>query len=174
VEKKDNIVFIGMPGAGKSTLGVVLAKIVNYRFLDCDLVIQETYGQTLEQIIDERGPAGFIAAENDVLKQIDAERTIIATGGSAVYSDEAMQHLKRIGTMVYLRVSFDEMKRRLGDLDERGVVLRDRKVTSLQVLYDDRVPLYEKYADLTIDVSCGSFRDTALRLRDMLVENSCI
>ena len=143
-QSSGNIVLIGMPGAGKSTLGVVLAKILNKQFLDADLVIQNLHGKTLQALIDERGSEGFIALENDALCGIEAHNTVVATGGSAVYSDEAMAHLARIGTVVYLEISYESLVERLGDLDERGVVLRG--------LYDERRPLYEDYADLTVDV----------------------
>ena len=162
--EKDNIILIGLPGAGKSTLGIVLAKILNYSFVDADLLIQEQTDKTLQMIIDAMGPAGFIEVENEVLKQIERRRTIIATGGSAVYSDEAMQHLKSIGTVVQLKISYDELERRLGDLDERGVVLRNGKVVELHELYDERTPLYDKYADYTIDVSDVSVREAAAML----------
>ena len=165
---KDNIVLIGLPGAGKSTLGVVLAKIANYRFLDCDLLIQQQKGKTLQELIDELGASGFIEVENDVLKDINARRTIISTGGSAVYSAEAMEHLRNIGTVVHLKVSYDEMVQRLGDLDERGVVLRDSKVASLQDLYDERIPLYERYADITLDVTDALFREAAIELKGIM------
>lgn len=172
--EKDNIILIGLPGAGKSTLGIVLAKILNYSFVDADLLIQEQTDKTLQMIIDAMGPAGFIEVENEVLKQIERRRTIIATGGSAVYSDEAMQHLKSIGTVVQLKISYDELERRLGDLDERGVVLRDGKVVELHELYDERTPLYDKYADYTIDVSDVSVREAARNLVDLLRKEGCL
>ena len=165
---KDNIVLIGMPGAGKSTLGVVLAKMVNYRFLDCDLLIQQQQGKTLQALIDERGAAGFLQLENDVLKGIVAKRTIIATGGSAVYSPEAMEHLRAIGTVVYLSVSCDEMVRRVGDLEERGVVLREGSSASLADLYEERLPLYERYADIALDVTDAQFREAAIELKGIM------
>ncbi|MDO4889970.1 MAG: shikimate kinase [Coriobacteriaceae bacterium] len=165
---KDNIVLIGLPGAGKSTLGVVLAKIVNFRFLDCDLLIQEQEGQTLQEIIDARGARGFIEVENAALKRIEATRTVISTGGSAVYSAEAMEHLRSIGTVVHLRVSCDEMVRRLGNLDERGVVLRDGKAVALPELYEERMPLYERYADITLDVTDAQFREAAIELKGIM------
>ena len=165
---KDNIVLIGLPGAGKSTLGVVLAKIVNYRFLDCDLLIQQQKGETLQALIDELGAAGFIQVENDVLKGIVAKRTIISTGGSAVYSEEAMEHLRKIGTIVHLRVDYDEMVRRLGDLDERGVVARDAAPGDLRALHDERMPLYEHYADITLDVTDAQFREAAIELKGIM------
>ena len=165
---KDNIVLIGLPGAGKSTLGVVLAKIANFRFLDCDLLIQQQKGKTLQAIIDELGAPGFLGVENEVLADIVAKRTIISTGGSAVYSAEAMEHLRSIGTVVHLKVSYDEMVRRLGDLDERGVVLRDGKVADLKTLYDERMPLYERYADITLDVTDAQFREAAIELKGIM------
>ena len=131
--QKDNIILIGMPGAGKSTLGIVLAKIMNYDFMDADLVIQNQCDKTLQKLIDACGPEGFIEVENQILSDIQASKSIIATGGSAVYSDEAMRHLAEIGTVVYLQISYDELVSRLHDLQERGVVLkggigmRDRK-----------------------------------------------
>ena len=145
----DNIVLIGMPGAGKSTLGVVLAKILNYDFLDADLVIQNKHGKTLQTLINEYGPQGFLDVENQDLQEINVHRTIIATGGSAVYSDRAMEHLRSIGTVVYLQISYKELANRLGDLQERGVVMKGGMGMSLADLYEERLPLYEKWADIT-------------------------
>lgn len=164
----DNIVLIGMPGAGKSTLGVVLAKILGYEFIDADLLIQSKLDKTLQKIIDACGPDGFIEVENEVLCTLSASRAVIATGGSAVYSDEAMNHLKSIGTVVYLRVSYEELESRLGGLHERGVVMKNGMGMSLADLYEERRPLYEKYADVTIDIDGLSVRDAARRLVDQL------
>ncbi|HIY83113.1 MAG TPA: shikimate kinase [Candidatus Rubneribacter avistercoris] len=150
---KDNIVLIGMPGAGKSTLGIVLAKIMSYDFIDADLVIQNQCDKTLQKIIDACGPEGFIEVENEVLRDLSASRSVIATGGSAVYSDEAMRHLASIGTVVYLKISYDQLVNRLSDLQERGVVLKGGIGMSLRELYDERLPLYERYADITVDVN---------------------
>ena len=151
-QSSGNIVLIGMPGAGKSTLGVVLAKILNKQFLDADLVIQNLHGKTLQTLIDERGAEGFIALENEALCGIEARNTVVATGGSAVYSDEAMAYLTKMGTVVYLEISYESLVERLGDLDERGVVFRGDAGMGLRGLYDERRPLYEDYADLTVDV----------------------
>lgn len=165
---KDNIILIGMPGAGKSTLGIVLAKIMNYDFVDADLVIQQQCDKTLERIIDACGPEGFIEVENQVLIGMTAEHTVIATGGSAVYSDEAMQHLGSIGRVVYLKISYGELRGRLADLSERGVVMKGGRGMSLRELYDERKPLYERYADITVDVDDLSITAAARKVADAL------
>lgn len=145
----DNIVLIGMPGVGKSTLGVVLAKVLGYEFLDADLLIQKQEKKRLYQIINEVGTEGFMKVENRVNASIEAERTVIATGGSVVYCEEAMEHLRSIGTVVYLKLSLKSLAKRLGNLTKRGVLLKEGQ--TLKDLYEERVPLYEKYADVTVD-----------------------
>ncbi len=161
-----NIILTGMPGAGKSTVGVVLAKKLGYGFTDCDLVIQETCGKLLHQLIEEKGEAGFLALENRINASLQRDRSVIATGGSAVDAitqikkrggKEAMEHLGRIGKVIYLRLPCEEIERRLGDLHERGVVLREG--ATLYELYRERVPLYEKYASITIDCDGKSIRE---------------
>lgn len=144
----DNITLIGMPGVGKSTLGVVLAKILGYDFLDSDLLIQKAEKQRLSQILARTGPEGFKQIENRVNASIEADRTVIATGGSVVYCPEAMEHLRSISTVVYLELPLEQLSKRLGNLRGRGVVFE--KGQSLQDLYEERTPLYEYYADLTI------------------------
>lgn len=161
--EKENIVLIGMPGAGKSTVGVVLAKALGYRFLDSDLVIQEQEGKLLHQIIEEAGTDGFIEVENRVNSAISAHRTVIATGGSVVYGKEAMEHLREIGTVVYLKLAYAELERRLGSLRDRGVVLRDGQ--TLRDLYAERVPLYEKYADVVVDEDGLGVEQTVGKMR---------
>ena len=136
---KDNIVLIGMPGVGKSTIGVILAKILAYHFLDSDLVIQEREGKRLHQIISEAGTDGFLKIENDVNASLDVKRTIIATGGSAVYGKEAMEHLKGIGEVVYLKADYSTIEKRLGNLEKRGVALKPGQ--TLKDLYDERTAL---------------------------------
>ena len=143
--KMNNITLIGMPGAGKSTLGVVLAKILGYEFLDSDLLIQKEEKRRLYQIIDEEGEDGFKAIENRVNASIDTE----TTGGSVVYCSEAMEHLKSIGKVVYLSLSLESLEKRLGNLKKRGVLLKEGQ--TLKSLYEERVPLYEKYADIVVD-----------------------
>ena len=168
INNTSNIILIGMPGAGKSTLGVVLAKILNYSFIDADLLIQSQCDKTLQKIIDACGPDGFIEVENEVLCTLSADQSVIATGGSAVYSDGAMKHLSSIGTVVYLQVSLKELENRLGGLYERGVVMKDGIGMSLNALYEERIPLYEKYAEVTIDIDGLSVRDAARQLVDKL------
>lgn len=164
-----NVVLIGMPGAGKSTLGIVLAKILGYDFMDADLVIQNQCDKTLQHIIDAMGPEGFIQVENQILSQIHTQTdTVIATGGSAVYSDDAMSHLRSIGTVVYLKISYDELKNRLSDLQERGVVLKGGISMSLRELYEERLPLYERYADVTVDVDDLSITAAARKVAGAL------
>ena len=147
--KKDNVVLIGMPTSGKSTMGVILAKILGYRFLDADIVIQEKEGKKLSQIIEEEGVDGFIEIENRINAGIETEKTVIATGGSVVYGKEAMDHYKNIGKVVYLKVDMDTLTKRLHNAKQRGVVMREGQ--SLVSLYNERSVLYEKYADITIE-----------------------
>ena len=146
--KKDNIVLIGMPGVGKSTVGVILAKVLGFQFVDADLVIQEKEGKLLREIIAEEGPDGFIAVENRINSEKESHHSVIATGGSVVYGKEAMEHLRQIGTVIYLKLDYADIDRRLSDIKGRGVVLKDGQ--TLKDLYDERVVLYEKYADITI------------------------
>ena len=145
---KNNITLIGMPGVGKSTLGVVLAKVLGYQFLDADLLIQKEEKRRLWQIIEQEGVEGFKAIENRVNASIETESTVIATGGSVVYCEEAMEHLKSIGKVVYLELSLQALSKRLGNLKGRGVLLKEGQ--TLQDLYEERVPLYEKYADIVV------------------------
>lgn len=146
---KSNIVLIGMPGVGKSTIGVILAKIIGYHFLDSDLVIQERENRRLHQIIAEEGTDGFLKIENDINASLNTERTIIATGGSVIYGEGAMKHLKEIGEVVYLKADYPTICKRLGNLEKRGVALKPGQ--TLKDLYEERTKLYEKYADVIVD-----------------------
>lgn len=146
---KSNIVLIGMPGVGKSTIGVILAKVLGYQFIDTDLVIQKEEGKLLKDIIAKVGPEGFIEVENRINASIEAENAIIATGGSVIYGRKAMEHLSTIGTIIYLSLPFEELEKRLSDIKGRGVVLKEGQ--TLKDLYYERTPLYEKYADIVID-----------------------
>lgn len=166
--KKSNIVLIGMPGAGKSTLGVVLAKILGMDFVDGDILIQNQVGNTLQRIIDAQGVDGFLQVENDVLAAVDVQNTVISTGGSAIYSDEAMRHLTDIGTVVYLDVSLEELRSRLGSLHERGVVMRKGVSMSLDEIFEERGPLYRKYAEVTLQTDGLTVREATRKLVDAL------
>ncbi|MBP3617481.1 MAG: shikimate kinase [Lachnospiraceae bacterium] len=146
-----NIILIGMPGAGKSALGVLLARAMNYRFMDTDLLIQEREGKLLCEIIAEEGMQRFLEIEGEVNAGIETERTVIAPGGSAIYSEKAMEHFSRIGVIVYLHVPVTELQKRLGDLKRRGVVLKEGQ--TLEMLYEERRIYYERYAKVTVDVS---------------------
>ncbi len=157
-----NVILIGMPGAGKSTVGVVLAKRLGYTFLDSDLVIQQKYGKLLHELIREHGVEGFWKIENDVNAGLTCDRTVIATGGSAIYGAEAMEHLRSIGTVVYLRLTLPQIEERLGDLTERGVTLREGQ--DLKALYEERTPLYEKYAHVIIDCDGQRVRELVTRI----------
>lgn len=161
---KKNIVLIGMPGAGKSTVGVVLAKRIGYRFVDSDLVIQEKEGKLLHQLIEEHGVEGFWKIENDVNASLDMEKSVIATGGSAIYGMQAMEHLKEIGCVVYLKLSYEEIAERLGDLNARGVTLMPGQ--TLHDLYEERTPLYEKYADVIVECDGKMLREIVKEIAD--------
>lgn len=145
----DNITLIGMPAAGKSTVGVLLAKRLGYSFIDVDLVIQEKEGRLLKDIIKTQGLEGFLQIENRVNAELSANRSVIAPGGSVIYGDQAMRHLKSLGIVVYLKISYEELTRRLGDVEDRGVVLKPGM--TLRDLYDERAAYFERYADLTVD-----------------------
>lgn len=147
--RKRNITLIGMPGAGKSTVGVVLAKVLGYRFVDSDLEIQGQTGKLLHELISELGDEGFLELENRVNAGLEVTDSVIATGGSAVYGKEAMEHLREISVVLYLRLSCESLKERLGDLHERGVVLKPGQ--TLEDLLAIRGPLYEKYAHFIIE-----------------------
>lgn len=160
-----NITLIGMPGAGKSTVGIVLAKVLGMDFLDSDLLIQKREKKLLWEIIAERGIDGFAQVEETVNSSIEVEDTIIATGGSAVYSEKAMRHLKEISTVIYLRVSCKELHRRLGNLKNRGVTIKEGQ--TLEDLFEERSVLYEKYADITVNLEQMDVRETV----EWIVEN---
>lgn len=144
-----SVILIGMPSCGKSTVGVLLAKQLGYRFIDSDLLIQEREGKLLHDIIKEKGRAGFLDVEEATNCGIRATDSVISTGGSAVYGEAAMKHLATLGKIVYIRIPFEEMQTRLGDYVHRGVVMPEGY--TLADLYRERAPLYEKYADITVD-----------------------
>lgn len=147
--KKGNIILIGMPGAGKSTVGVVLSKVMGLGFVDADIVIQDREKRLLNEIIAQDGLERFLDIEGEVNEAFDVEHTVIATGGSVIYRDCAMKHLREIGTVVYIRLSLETLKQRLGNIKQRGVVLKEGQ--DLDALYYERCPLYEKYAHVIVD-----------------------
>ncbi len=144
-----NVVLIGMPGCGKSTVGVLLAKALLYQFVDTDLLIQNACGKSLCAILDEQGLDGFKAVENRVLSELECNNTVIATGGSAVYGEDAMAHLKQNATVVYLRITPEEAEVRIHNITTRGIAMPVGY--TLEQLYEERAPLYERYADVTVD-----------------------
>ncbi len=144
-----NITLIGMPSSGKSTIGIVLAKRLGYSYIDADLLIQEQEKRLLKTIIAQEGIDGFMQIESQVNCNIEAKNTIISPGGSVIYAPKAMQHFKDIGIILYLKVSFEEIAKRIGNPKERGVVLKEGM--TIKDLYDERTVLYEKYADIIID-----------------------
>lgn len=167
--KKDrNITLVGMPSSGKSTVGVLLAKRLGLDFVDVDIVIQTEEKRLLKEIIAQEGEDGFLAIENRINASLDVEDSVIAPGGSVIYGTEAMEHLKEISTVVYLKISYEETERRLGNLVDRGVVLK--KGMTLRDLYHERVPLYEKYADITIEEDGQAAGDTVDCLRGIMEE----
>ena len=165
---KENIVLIGMPGVGKSTVGVILAKVLGYQFIDADLVIQKRENRLLHEIISEEGLDGFLKAEENANVYIaqNEEKSIVATGGSVVYCEKAMQELKKTGRVIYLELEYDQLKKRLGNLKGRGVVLKDGQ--DLRGLYEERSPLYEKYADLTVNEKNLDVEQTLQKIVDRL------
>lgn len=156
---QNNIILIGMPGCGKSTVGVLLAKIIGYNFIDSDLLIQAREGKKLYQIINEKGIDAFNKIENEVNASISAEKTVIATGGSVVYGKEAMEHLKKIGKVVYLNVPLKEIERRIDNIKTRGISMKEGQ--TLEDLYSERTALYQKYADITVNCRYKSLAKNA-------------
>lgn len=154
----DNIILIGMPGAGKSTVGVLLAKTLGYAFLDTDLLIQEREGDLLQRLVDRLGVDGFLEREADVLCGLECRRTVIAPGGSAVCRERAMENLRRLGPVVYLHLPLEELTRRLNNISTRGIALAPGQ--TLEELYVCRAPLYRSYADLTVEVGGQSLEKT--------------
>lgn len=163
---KENITLIGMPGAGKSTLGVVLAKRRGLRFVDTDLLIQEGSGKLLSEIIEHDGLQAFLDYENEVLAGLECSGHVISTGGSACYGREAMEHLKSISTVVFIDITFEEMMRRLGDLTQRGVAIREG--LTIEDVYAERHPLYERYADYTLRSTGMTTREAVEALDELL------
>lgn len=156
--KMNNIILIGMPASGKSTVGVVVAKRLGYEFVDTDLLIQKQEKRLLKEIIAEEGNEGFLKIENQVNRDLEVDHAVVSPGGSVVYCEEAMEHFKEIGTVVYLKAPFEEINQRISNAKNRGVVLKEGQ--TLKDLYDERVKLFEKYADLTVEEDGSSLEET--------------
>ena len=165
---KDNIIFIGMPAVGKSTVGVITAKRLGYRFIDTDILIQEEEGKLLKDIIREKGIEGFLEVEDRVNASVYTKRTVISPGGIDIYCENAMKHYKEIGKVVYLKASYETISRRLNNVRNRGVILKNGQ--TLQELYDERTALFEKYADVTICEDGLRLEDTIQKVLDELAE----
>ncbi len=163
--KKGDIVLIGMPGAGKSTVGVLLAKTLGMSFIDTDLLIQEKEGWLLQDIIDRDGIKKFLKIEENVVLQVDAENSVIATGGSVIYSKNVINHLKERGKLIYLKLGYDEIERRINNISSRGIAIgKDQKLIDL---YNERIVWYEKYADIIIDCSDATIEDVVQKIVDL-------
>ena len=162
----DNIILIGMPGAGKSTLGVLLAKAMGKLFVDTDIIIQQKTKRLLQDIIDNDGTDKFLRLEEEILLSVDAENTVIATGGSAVYSEKAMEFFRKNGKIVYLHVDFAEIEKRVTNITTRGIVLKNGR--SLSDAYAERRPLYDKWADITIDCTGSTIENSVRMLTEKL------
>ena len=161
---KSNIVLIGMPAAGKSTVGVVLAKTIGYSFLDTDLIIQNEQNEKLFKIIENQGIDEFLKIENDCIKNISVKNTVIATGGSAVFGKEAMENLKKSGTIVYLSLPVNEISSRLNNIKTRGIAMKPNE--TIEELFREREPLYKKYADITV----GADKNTESTVEEIIKE----
>ena len=161
-----NIVLIGMPGCGKSTVGVLLAKALQMDFVDTDIVLQQQQGKKLQEIIDQVGNDAFLKMEEDCVCGLECDQTIVATGGSVVYGKEAMRRLHENGLVVYIRLPYEEIERRLSNLATRGVTLK--KGQTLRNLYDERIPLYEAEADYTFEPEESDVQETVLDLAQRL------
>lgn len=159
-----NFIMIGMPGSGKSTLGKILAKNIGYDFIDTDDMIVKHYNRPLNEMIDELGVEGFIEAEGKVLEVVNTENTVIATGGSAVYSQKGMENLEKLGKVIYLCYSIDDIEARVGNLVTRGVVCRNCQ--TFRQLFEQRRPYYERYADITVHLEHASIERSIKKLLD--------
>ena len=163
--QRTNLVLIGMPASGKSTVGVILAKVIGYDFIDTDILIQRAEKKRLPEIIKAVGVDGFLEVEERVCSSVEADRCVIATGGSVVYSEKAMRHLKKIGHIMYLKTDFETIRKRLGNIKQRGVALREGQ--TLRDLYDERVVLYEKYADTVVEEK-GEVEDVVVAILKLM------
>lgn len=158
----DNIILTGMPGSGKSTIGVLLAKALGYGFVDVDLVIQEREGALLQEILDQRGTAAFLDVEEEAVLSLDCRHSVIAPGGSAICREGAARRLGELGPIVYLNVSLEELTRRVWNMAQRGIAMEPGQ--TLADVLACRDPLYRKYADLIVDCPPMHPLDQTVRL----------
>lgn len=163
---KRNVVLIGMPGAGKSTIGVLLAKAMGKSFIDTDLLIQQNESELLQNIIDKRGIESFLKVEEEVVLKADIRNSVVATGGSVIYSEPAICHLKDRGTLIYLKLNYNEIEKRIMNIKSRGIAIKHGQ--NLLDIYKERVPLYEKYADIIINCSGKEMEDIITEIRDSI------
>lgn len=163
-----NITLIGMPGAGKSTIGIILAKNLNMGFIDTDILIQINRQQSLQSILDENGYLYLRQVEEEEILRLNIENQVIATGGSAVYSERAMAHLQKISTIVFLDVSLDEICRRIHNFATRGIARADNQ--SFEELFAERLLLYRRYADITVDANHASQDEIAETIAELLAK----
>ena len=168
--EKNNVILIGMPTSGKSTVGVILAKLMGMDFVDKDLLIQKREHRKLSRIIEEDGLEGFLNIENTVCREVNLENTVIATGGSVVYGKEGMKHLKSIGRIIYLDIDYKTLQKRLHHVKQRGVVLKPGQ--TIKELYDERVTLYNKYADIVLSEEGQGIEETVQKCVEALQKNS--
>ncbi len=154
----NNIILIGMPGSGKTTLGTELSEKMGYGYIDSDSVIVAREGKRLSEIISEVGREAFLDIEGKINGELCANRCVIATGGSVIYREIAMEKLKEKGTIVYLKLPYEVIEKRLGDLKKRGVALKDG--FTLKDLYEERAPLYQKYADIIVELNGQSVMES--------------
>ena len=157
---KDNVILIGMPGSGKSTVGVILAKTLGFDFIDTDLIISKNEGMKLQKIIDKKGLQSFLDSEEVAVCGLKCEKTVIATGGSVICRQRSMEYLKELGTIVYLNVPYSEIERRIKNIKTRGIAFEEGE--TLCDIFRKRTPLYQKYADVTIDIKPFSDMESAV------------
>ena len=166
MNEKSNVVLIGMPGCGKSTTGIILAKQLAFGFIDSDLLIELAQGSALEKILSGQGYKELRRIEEKILLELECRHHVIATGGSAVYSNKAMRHLAATGVIVYLETVFDDLKQRVGDMDQRGIARPDGH--TFRDVYDERTPLYESHAEITINTRFKSQDQVAAEIAAIL------
>ena len=165
---KSNIVLIGMPGSGKSTCGVIAAKVMLKNFFDTDLLLQGLEQSRLQELIDSKGVEYFYEAEEKAILSLNIEATVIATGGSVIYSKKAMEHLRSLGKVIYLHLEYETMMKRINDFTTRGIVVK--KGSTLLDMYNERLPLYEKYADVTIRCDNNTVEETVEEIVNSVIE----